>query len=942
MMICVNCGIEFDEEKFEICPFCLEPVQNNCNDTILKTESIVNMDKQLDNEKEMQNVEVECLDTNNEVSDLINERENNIIDESISEKCIQDTKIIGIPNIFLQRIDGISCRTKNVLGRNNIHTFDSLLEFMKDNKITNLKGAGVMVEEEIDYLISRVLMGEFNDTCIYEKTEIDIPIEKKVKDAIESGKINDVGIDCIYDLSRRTYNILKRNSVDTVLKLANFLLENSLRDVRGAGASVKGEIPIILSRFLEGTYCNIVAEQNIEKSLEEQFIEEINSRAYNIVFRRAKGETLQEIGSSGDEVVTRERIRQIESRFIRKYCVPLGEVIDEIRGDRNYIYAQEVRNLYGDEELGSVLVHILKHNEKYEYLDFADCFVLNDKNNSIEDKIIKLMAEFVGEGIDIYENIELLDEIYENNDISFMKLGEVFNFLEKYNYKIYGDYVTPHRVSYGLLCKNIVKEYFPYGIKLNQDEKTVCDDLIKFRKIFEDKYPDVVLPEGDRALSARMSSVMVICDRGKIMPEESVQIDLSLLNEMKSYIDSLQIEKIYYSEVFANFEGRLRLTSNVNNYYFIHGIMMLYYPDDYEYYRDYMIRKDFNGISENNADRVRKYIIQKGRIITKKELKTQFPGFSNIMIDLMFDEDPKLIQWDYNKYTCEDLIEATDEDKKNIVQILEKSLIDNNGVLSENKLFDIMKNKYADFMNKNKIFKPINLYYYCAKTFNETADFRMPNISRKGMFENLSIKDVALYLLGNPDEISYSDYLKIAKKMKWSDVSASNAFYRIENDYIRISDDTYIKKEKLKIESNLLIEIRKRIEELFEDEYIAICNIVDYDNFPSISHEWNGYLLEAIVKKYFSDIKLIVPEYKDRRYQKTIIVSGEIDINSYPELVAYAVKKSGYKSMSEGTMLSFMIINGLTYKVIPKEIGNSKYFTVEKETYILNEVEEVN
>lgn len=941
MMICVNCGIEFDEDKFEICPFCLEPVGKN---NFEKIDSAVRINKELVCMEKNQELETECIEPDEEGFEQIGEdlmdSEKDVVIEETSEKSDEISKPVGIPNIELQKIDSLSVRTKNVLGRNNIFTFVSLLEFLKNNKVTDLNGAGVTVEEEIACLISRVLAGEFNDayTDISESIEIDMPIERKVKKLIELGTVENIEIDCIYDISKRTYNILKSHCINTVLELVNFLSENSIRDVRGAGVTVQNEIPVILNNFLEGFYKNVFVEGNVEKRLEEQLIEEINSRGYNIVLRRAKGDTLQEIGNSGDEIITRERVRQIERKFIRKYCEPLGVIVDELRGNRNFLYAQEVRDIYGDEELGNVLVYVLKQNQKYEYLDFADCFVVLEIDKSVEDKINKLMVEFVGEGIDIYENIELLDELFESNDISFMGLGEVFNFLEKYNYKIYGDYVTQHRVSYAVLCKNIVREYFPNGIKLNQDEDAVCDDLVKFRKLFREKYTDVLLPESDRALSARMSSVMVICDRGKILPEENVQIELELLNEIKNYIDNLQIEKIYYSEVFANFEGRLRLTSNIDNYYFLHGIMMLYFPDDYEYYRDYMIRKDFEGTPENNADRVRKFIIQKGRTVSRYELRAQFPGFSNIMIDLMFDEDPMLMQWDYNTYTCKDLIKATIEDRNNIIKILEKSLEENRGVLSENKLFDIINREYPDFITKNEMFMPINLYYYCAKTFDEVADFRMPNISRKGMFDTLSIKDISLYLLGNPEKILYSDYLKIAKRMMWTDVSASNAFYRIENDYIRISDDAYVKKNKLDIDSSLLPEIRGIIEKLFEDEYLAICNIDDYEQFPNIGYDWNGYLLESIIKNYFKDIKLIIPEYKDRRYQKTIILSDKIDVNSYPELVAYVVKKAGYKSMNEGAFLSLLVINGLAYKVIPKEIGNSKYFTVEKEIYILNEV----
>ena len=67
--------------------------------------------------------------------------------------------------------------------------------------------------------------------------------------------------------------------------------------------------------------------------------------------------------------------------------------------------------------------------------------------------------------------------------------------------------------------------------------------------------------------------------------------------------------------------------------------------------------------------------------------------------------------------------------------------------------------------------------------------------------------------------------------------------------------------------------------------------------FPVIKYEWNTFLLETIVKKYLREYKIISPDFKDRRYQKSIIVGDKYDVHSYPELVAVILKEKGYEEI---------------------------------------------
>lgn len=214
-----------------------------------------------------------------------------------------------------------------------------------------------------------------------------------------------------------------------------------------------------------------------------------------------------------------------------------------------------------------------------------------------------------------------------------------------------------------------------------------------------------------------------------------------------------------------------------------------------------------------------------------------------------------------------------------------------------------------EFIEKNRIAQPINAFYVFSKLYSGAADFRHPNIAEKGKVESLTIRDIALYLLGDNNNIRYSDFLKIVEKMKWPAVSASTAFGKIEMGYLRISEDEYVIEKDFYIPEDVITSIRSNLRTLMSEWYLPLVSIEDYSDFPETKYEWNSFLIESIVKKYLTEYKIIELEYKDRRYQKGILVNANSSITSYPELVASVFKDAGYSEMTEGQFLAFLVVH---------------------------------
>ena len=121
---------------------------------------------------------------------------------------------------------------------------------------------------------------------------------------------------------------------------------------------------------------------------------------------------------------------------------------------------------------------------------------------------------------------------------------------------MYGDFATKGKGDYATICRDILKRYFPNGIKLSQNAQEQATDLIKMRNIARENYGGIELPGSDKSLSAiLMRSGVVLCGRGQYILDERVIVNESIMLDIKEFIDKCPHERVFYNEIYANFEG---------------------------------------------------------------------------------------------------------------------------------------------------------------------------------------------------------------------------------------------------------------------------------------------------------------------------------------------------------------------------------------------------
>lgn len=920
-MICKSCGGEFDRDNFDLCPYCLEPVIEEEISGMQQAEEMVVVKAKESKETILISTETNVYQREEWKNKSIEAEETTHMsaqNENLSEKG-QDCSI--------ESISSFSTRSKNVLHRNNIFTVRELMVFLETERIEDIRNAGAKTTEEIYTFVKNYQEGMFTLPKVTEEKQ---PlIEEKYFANMDDSNYQLP----IYSLSivGLTLKMVKNLNAKGFVKCGHLVPITDAEIIRYLG-----------KRSIE-TFQQVatILEKNILNVYGELLSESVKEKDGRIFLRRASGETLQEIADNpeneGESKLTRERIRQIESNYFRRNRGFVKTIVEGLKGNKKYFFLQDIMELYDNDDFDRIIIYVCKLLDEYEFLDFAGVFVEANQDKKAEDVILQLAREFVGEGIDLYENLGELEELFYANNLEYMSLGGFINLLQKYNYHFYKDYVVSGKASYGLLCMNIIRKHFPDGIKLSQSVGEHGQDLENLRRLVIETYGEVSMPDSDRALSSTLTRAgLVLCDRGKYIIPEKIYIDEFALQNIKQYIDDKEEEIVYYTEIFAEFKGLLSVTSSVDNYNYLHGVLMLYYPEDYEYTRDYLVKRtSVSGSSETIADRIHTYLLEMGRPVHKSELRKHFAGMTDVMILTPISCDKRMMQWDYGYYVAVELFNISDEDKRKLEIILKDILLKNKGYSSSEMYFIEVCKQMPEFVSRNSLKTDTNLYYIASRLFEEICDFRRPHIGEKGSFKKFSTVDVAMHLLGYPERLLYTQFVSVAEKMRWSPVTSGVVFSEIEAGYIRISYDEYVEKNKFVIGEAELEKIKEIVLQNMTNDVLPLQNCVEFDEYPEIGYKWNEFLLGSILETYIEEVKVVYPLIKDRRYQKGIAVTTKSTLKSYSEIVAYVMISNDIQSMSESQFLSFLVIHGLARKVIPQELMNSDYVKYENERYVV-------
>lgn len=406
-----------------------------------------------------------------------------------------------------------------------------------------------------------------------------------------------------------------------------------------------------------------------------------------------------------------------------------------------------------------------------------------------------------------------------------------------------------------------------------------------------------------------------------------------MLLDIKAYIDNLTYQDVYYNQLFAEYEGILMMTSNVDNPGFLHGVLAWRFPDDYVYSRDFL-RKPDAAETASLAEQINDILVEAGCPLTKKQITSHFPGVTDAMFNNAFYSAPCLIQWEYGIYNCSDNLKVDADEISQMRELVKRLLHCNDGYCSQELLYKHAIRELPAVCKANQVNSAQNIFYIAAYLLGEDYLFNRPHIAEKGRFTELDVKTIALELLGCPKILSAEDFFALAKKFEWSDVTASLVFSNIEKEYVRLDKNTYQQAETFELSEQDQEFAADLLRWSASDEwYLPLRRFADSEESTPSGICVNEFVMSSIVKKYGLGWQIVSPQTKDRRYEKGVLVRDNLNITAYDQLVAKILSDAGIYSLTASRLLSFLQIHQLTFKTIPKELEVSEYFAVSDDQF---------
>jgi len=672
-------------------------------------------------------------------------------------------------------------------------------------------------------------------------------------------------------------------------------------------------------------------------------LNQIDDRNLNILLRRAEGLTYEEIGSEFSPTLTRERVRQILQDQYTKLKVLAdftAGIMFSIHGVM-FEYADLVDFINPKEASICKLVLKESKNNYVHYLKYSDKFVKHAESGiEVENRLSHFATEVIGDGINYYDNLEAIEKELEFRNLSFLDpLEDVLDYLYFEGYRLFGNYLNKGTRKYPLLCFEIIRKYFESGIKLGNEDD--IEDLKRLRSLFVEHYPGFPLPEKNRALTAaltRSGSPLILCDRGKYCLIEKVAYNMNMFNEIYYYIIDSPGSSFHYFELFNEFKGRLLAESDIDNQYFLHGMLKYLYQDEFDFKsKDKFAKK---GALLKNIDTMINDILLNARgPVSKDEIKQKISGIKDYSIEQSVDRKPELIRWDVNKFLHINNLTVLPYDQANILNTINQLTAQNSGYTSDRLLLTTIEKEFPSLAIKYGIENANILFNISAFLFSSEFRFSRPHIITNDFpIRIVSSTNIVKALLHSKEKLSYKEFTNLADEFQWAQGSRASIFLAIEKDYIRISEDEYIQKHSFYVSNIFLESVSKNLDHLVNKTgYYAMHAWIDFESFPSSEIEWNVYFLESLINEFIKDYRILYPQSRNRLIQRGILVPAMSPFQTFEDLVKSTFIGTGLNHYTVSKLSEKLRLAGLTNTYsIPVELYSCDWLRYDKNAETFN------
>ncbi|MDH7578820.1 MAG: sigma factor-like helix-turn-helix DNA-binding protein [Bacillota bacterium] len=679
--------------------------------------------------------------------------------------------------------------------------------------------------------------------------------------------------------------------------------------------SIENKIKSPVLNFVEWLSDDKVAA--IQKEFKKIFKTE---RDTCIMKMRAAGATLEAAGQVYS--ITRERVRQIERKVLARFNSFVSRarpyyILQAFTESDTVLTVELIKNHLS--ELSDVFIYCLKECNSKEVMwsNKLKGFIIGDSTwyEQLSEYVDTLPDMFEASDLDIYISnaLGLPDIEVDRNLVSELILDE---------YNLVGNIYSKRKIGKADVYLAVLERYYPHGIKLFDDF-----EMMRFRNYAKDLFGDIKLPENDRAICARIADITVLCDRGKYILPSKIRFDDKTLDKIYHFIMENERNVIMFGELFERFKSELLEKTNINNRFYLQGVLKYKYANKFFFTKDTLI-KDINSEQDVKLS-IEEFIKEQGRIVTKDEVREEFLGITEAVLLAAIASNPNILLWDFGKYLHAKQLVVDDAIKGRLKKLLDDYTAQ--GSVSVRKIYSDIYVLENDFLLSNNIEGHVALCSVFNFLFPDDYEFSRPYIAPKGSTAT-TFDAVLREYLSSFDEVYISDLKEYIESMKKGNFSVSVLLDDISDEFIRVDSDLLIRKDRLDLSEDIIECIEETTLALIGDTgYLSVKKIIDYMFYPDIGVKWTPFLLVSVVKYFCKRLK-IINTAADYRYLNEVIVDGSLNIDDYDELLRYALKQeakyTSFRNMQETKR--FLLDQELIANNIPQSLFDKGYILEEE------------
>jgi len=658
----------------------------------------------------------------------------------------------------------------------------------------------------------------------------------------------------------------------------------------------------------------------------------MNRRYYNIYKKRITlNQTLEQIGK--EENLTRERIRQIANKinkeFINYFTRNFAPYLREKYKNEILLDDSDLKEyFYNDEDFLIAKKLLMKNNfSNIYYFKEIDKFLilLNKDLSDIKRKLDLIIEENLPEIFMFHDYWMDVVNLLEENRVSFINESDFKKYLKSLKYNEYNDWIIKGNLGLRKLYNIILEEHFVKGICLN--EKGIMD----IRNIAKSEFGIEDLPENDRAIISPICDENVLCGKNTYINIKNVDISIELLEVIRKFIEESSMISMPIEYLFIKYKNELNKNSNVDNKYFLYGVLRHYYSKEFNFRRAAFIEKKKIGNIRTHKI-LENYLLEKNRIVSREEIKNELK-WGDISISNAILLNQKILVWGPGKVIHASLIKINDKTVNFLRETLDETMKNNDGYANARFLYKTIKLQSNDFIRENKIQNSFSFFSVLEYIFKEKYYFRRPHILNYDPGKGFTTIDLFYRFIKENPKFSYYQMNNYFNKLGFPDGSISASFYKVSKNLSQISIDEYTLKDNIKISDEIIKEIRSKVDKKFKNkEYLSLLGFMDFRDFPDIDFEWNPYLLKSIIIKYIKDYRVIEKGIKNQRCSYMTLVKNNSCIKNIVDLILFILKEE-YKDKENMTITkitNYLQIENIIYKSLPNEFCESPLVEVDK------------